>query len=289
VVEIPLPDIEALEKIFRFHLKGDLDQIEISPAAIAARGGTGADCEAWVRRARGSARRAGRDMTLDDLLAAIREGRNALPDDIRDRVSVHEAGHAIAALALGLGEPQSLTIHDWGGATQIAMEPRAMTGADLVKSIAQMLGGREAEMQVFGDFTAGAGGGEYSDLARATKLAAAYEGSFGLGALGPIWLGHPDDLLGVLRLSAIGSRVGAILRHAGKQAKRALIENRAALDRLSKALREASYLDATQVKTAVGAIRKIEIEPLLEKANTEKPRIGGSEAFGAIADQDGRP
>jgi ATP-dependent Zn protease len=265
-VAIPLPDIEALEKIFRFHLKGDLDAIDISPVAIAARGGTGADCEAWVRRARGAARREGKELMLDGLLDAIREGRNALPQQIRERVSVHEAGHAIAAFAVGLGEPQSLTIHDWGGSTLFAGERRAMTGLDIVKGIAQLLAGREAEMLIYGDFTAGAGGGEQSDLAKATTLAAAYEGPFGLGSLGPIWLGEPDQLATPMRLVAFSGKVGEILQHAGAAARRALSENLPALEWLAKALCEASYLDGAQIKKVVGVIRKIEIEPLHAKA-----------------------
>ena len=271
-VEIPLPDIEALEKIIRFHLKGDLHSVDITSAAIAARGGSGADCEAWVRRARGTARRENREMCLDDVIAAIRAGRSALPEHVRTRVAIHEAGHAIVAYALGVGDPQSLTIHDWGGTTRITIEPREMTGADLIGSIAQLLGGREAEKLVYGDATAGSGGGESSDLAQATQLAAGFEGSFGLGSLGPIWLGSPDALLGVLRLSAIGARVSRILHHAGDQARRALIENRPALEFLAKELNDASYLDAKQVKAAVGKIRRVKIVPL-----SDDDAVGGDE------------
>jgi ATP-dependent Zn protease len=209
-------------------------------------------------------------LTVETLLAAIREGRNALPEKIRERVSVHEAGHAIAALSIGLGEPQSLTIHDWGGATIFAGERRAMTGLDIVKVIAQLLAGREAEKLVYGDFTAGAGGGEQSDLARATMLAAAYEGSFGLGSLGPIWLGEPDQLSTPMRLVAFSGKVGEILQHAGAAARRTLIENRPALERLAKALCEASYLDGSQIKKVVGVIRKAKIEPLCANSPAER-------------------
>lgn len=277
-VEIPLPDIEALEKIFRFHLKGDLDTIDISPAAIAARGGTGADCEAWVRRARGAARREDKALNLDGLVATIREGRDALPAPIRERVSVHEAGHAIAAFAVGLGVPQSLTIHDWGGSTLLAGERRAMAALDILKAITQLLAGREAEKLVYGDYTAGAGGSEQSDLARATMLAAAYEGSFGFGSLGPIWLGEPDQLATPMRLVAFSGKVGEILHHAGAAAERALRENRPALERLAKALSEASYLDGAQIKKVVGSIRAIEIEKLCPKPRGDRDDNAGLNA-----------
>jgi ATP-dependent Zn protease len=199
-----------------------------------------------------------------------------LPEQIRERVSVHEAGHAIAALAVGLGEPQSLTIHDWGGSTLFAGERRAMTGLDIIKAIAQLLAGREAEKLVYGDFTAGSGGGEQSDLAKATMLAAAYEGSFGLGSLGPIWLGEPEQLATPMRLASFSGKIGEILQYSGAAARRALSENRPALERLAKALSEASYLDGAQIKKVVGVIRKIEIEPLRPKPRAERGDNVGS-------------
>ncbi len=73
------------------------------PAALAARGGTGADIEAWVRRAKSKARRARRDLVIDDLLAEIRRGeRKALPDALRRSCAKHEAGHIVIGAALGI-------------------------------------------------------------------------------------------------------------------------------------------------------------------------------------------
>jgi len=269
-VRIPLPDVIALAQILRFHLKEDLVDVDLSGAALAARGGSGADCEAWVRRARGEARRAGHALTLDGLVAAIRDGRVRLPDDIRKRVSIHEAGHAVAAVALGLGEPRSLTVHDSGGTTQVKVEPRAMTARDVVAAIAQILAGREAELLQCGEVTAGAGGDETSDLASATKLAAAYEGAFGLGSLGPVWLGAPEELVGPIRLSSIGPQIHDILTHAESEARRALNENRAALIRLAGALYESSYLDAAQIRDAIGPVRKVDVRPLAQQADKRR-------------------
>ena len=70
-----------------------------------------------------------------------------------------------------------------------------MTQTDIMAMIAQLLAGREAELLLSGDASAGAGGAEHSDLAKATKLALGLEGSFGLGSLGPLWLGEPDELV----------------------------------------------------------------------------------------------
>jgi AAA+ superfamily predicted ATPase len=259
IVFIPLPDVEALVKILRFHLKDDVVGADLASAAIAARGSSGADCETFVRRARGEARRAGRALTLDALIAVIRDGRVTLPAPLRERIAIHEAGHAVVAVAFGLGEPQALTIHDTGGSTHVTAEPRAMTAADIVTAIAQLLAGREAELLLSGEATAGAGGRDDSDLARATKLAVALEGSFGLGSFGSVWLGDPDQLLDRPWWPWFGARVDEVLRHAASQARRALIENRAALERLAKALFETSYLDSAQIRAVTGSIRTLKM------------------------------
>lgn len=261
-VSISLPDVEALEKILRFHLKDDLNGVDLTSAAVAARGGSGADCEAWVRRARADARRSGSSMTFDGLIAAIRDGRNKLPPKIRERIATHEAGHAVAAVALSLGEPKALTLHDAGGLTELDVEPRALTSQEIIAGIAQLLAGREAERLVCGDVCAGSGGDETSDLAKATTLAVGLEASYGLGSLGPLWLGQSEHLVASLNHVHLGGKIGDILHHAGSEARRALTENRAALERLAKALLDASYLDATQIRNALGGVRKIVLRPL---------------------------
>jgi ATP-dependent Zn protease len=136
-----------------------------------------------------------------------------------------------------------------------------MTQSDIMAMIAQLLASREAELLLCGDASAGAGGAEHSDLNKATKLALALEGSLGLGSLGPLWLGEPDDLTHPSHRAWFGSRVGEILRHSAAEARRALIENRAGLERLAKALFDASYLDAAQIREALGAVKTIKLQP----------------------------
>jgi hypothetical protein len=40
-----------LRRIFQFHLKDGLAAADLTPVALAAAGGTGADVESWTRRA----------------------------------------------------------------------------------------------------------------------------------------------------------------------------------------------------------------------------------------------
>lgn len=262
VVRISLPDVDALAKILRHFLGSDLGGVDLRPAAIAARGGSGADCEAWVKRAREIARRSGAPMTPSSLIAVIRDGRSELPPLVRRRVAVHEAGHATAAVAFDLGEPKTLNVHATGGVAEVAFEPTALTADDLLREIAHLLAGREAERLVLGNVSAGAGGDASSDLGRATLLAAGLVGSFGLGSLGALWLGAPRDLMASLPLTSLNREVRLILRHAGEEARRALIANRSSLERLAQALFDVSFLDADQIQDALGAVLKIAVRPV---------------------------
>src|ERR1019366_5315714 len=58
----------------------------------------------WLRQARRVARTASRALDLADLLDAVRGGEPELPANVRRLVAHHEAGHAIALLALGIAE-----------------------------------------------------------------------------------------------------------------------------------------------------------------------------------------
>jgi ATP-dependent Zn protease len=86
-IEIPLPDVPALAGILRTHLGNDLAGVDLRPAALAGYGRTGADVERFVREARGLARRAGRAITMDDLLASMHDGAPEWPAELRRRIA----------------------------------------------------------------------------------------------------------------------------------------------------------------------------------------------------------
>lgn len=100
VIEIPLPDKAAREGILRFHLRGDLDGVDLTSVVERTEGMAGAWLEALVRQARRTARRARRDMVLADLMAAL-PTRVPMPASVIAMSAVHEAGHAIIALEIG--------------------------------------------------------------------------------------------------------------------------------------------------------------------------------------------
>ncbi len=247
MIEIPLPDAAALAAIFRAHLGNELSGADLRPIALAARGRTGADVERYVREARGSARRTGGTLTAKMLLDAVTRGRTEPPPDLRRTISYHEAAHAVALSALGAGTPVSLSIDDLGGYSE--NEPACMrdqTRDGLERYLIVLLAGRAAEELLDGEPSAGAGGLEQSDLARATTMAARLECMSGLGRSGLVWIPveSPRDLL--LRPDLYGAVRETLDRAYGK-AKALLAANRTTLDSLAGTLDARGFLDRTEI------------------------------------------
>ena len=244
LIEIPLPDVPALAGILRSYLGRELAGDDLIDVALAGHGGTGADVERWVRDARALARRANRALAKADLVAVVRGERRELPDVVRRRVAYHEAGHAIAILATGSGTPRALSIGDRGGLSQNEPgERRALTRSHLEDHLAFLLAGRAAEMLIYGEGTAGAGGSEGSDLARATALATEMETAYGLGSSGLVYM--PIDPRSQYLLGPeVREAVQKTLDRAHKRAIDLLARNRATLDALARALSASGYLDS---------------------------------------------
>jgi hypothetical protein len=251
-IEIPLPDVPGLIGIFRSHLARDLASADLLPAALAARGHTGADVERWVREARARARRRKETLTIDLLSEIVREGMPALPDEVRRLVAYHEAGHGIANAALGVAKPVSLSIGTGGGGetNSVVEQTRLHTRGEIEEYLISLLAGRAAEEIACGATTAGAGGSENSDLGRATMLALRLESVYGLGETGLAHIpGSPERLL--LMNPQLLAAVQASLDRAYARAKNLLTANRSSLDALATALFERGYLDAAEIETVL--------------------------------------
>jgi ATP-dependent Zn protease len=221
-----------------------------------------------VREARRQARSAGRDITLQDLLAAIRGGAPELPAEVRRRFAYHEAGHAIAALTLGVFEPMAVSIGGTGGLAEIEPGGRVpQTRAHIEGILVFLLAGRAAEQLVFGETTAGAGGSADSDLARATSLALRLETIYGLGSQGLVWLGHEISERDLLRQGPLRTAVHQTLEKARTAALDLLRTHRRSLDALAGALFQEAYLDRDDIRAVLLA------NPLA--ADTAKPAPSG--------------
>ncbi len=126
-ITIERPDTDDLCEIIRFHLKQDLADADLVPLALAARGATGADVEAWVRRGRSLARRQNRSLTADDILREIREHQPDIPTHLRHVTAIHESGHVVVGTILGCYQPDMVWLTHVGGRTSGRLESSLMS------------------------------------------------------------------------------------------------------------------------------------------------------------------
>ncbi|MER0237434.1 AAA family ATPase [Fulvimarina sp. MAC8] len=216
----------------------------------------GADVERVVREARGRARRARRSLTLADLEVVVGSDRKELPMELRRRMAIHEAGHAIVGHVLRLGRVIALSIEDESGGFTASLH-EGDDDADegwLMGRIAELLGGRVAEKLVLGSIATGSGGVETSDLAQATRIAVLLETAYGFGSDRPLTWRSTEWAQGLLlRGGPLAERVEERLRTGEELARTTLEANQPLLTRLADALLAAGTLDADEIAAILGA------------------------------------
>lgn len=258
-VRINLPDRSGREGILRWHLKGQLAGVNLDEILTRTEGWTGATLEQLVRGARRRARRARADLTVGNLLDEL-PVRAKIPDGLRRRTAIHEAGHATMAFHLGAGEIASVSIaadvapvgglQDGGGIVLLDSRLKERTKMQLLDQIAVRLAGMAAEEAVLGDRSAGSGGSQGSDLHTATYLALRLEGSYGLGAtLTYLSSEDEEELFAALRLDRVlQARVDKVLEEQFQRVQQIIEEHRAHLELIAEALLAKGQISGAEVK-----------------------------------------
>ncbi|PDS76376.1 ATP-dependent Zn protease [Rhizobium sp. L43] len=230
------------------------DDEEIAQAllrlATRAMGLTGADIERVVREARLKARREKRRLTYAEIEAGIRGHRPPVPYDVRWRYAIHEAGHAVVHHALRLGSIKGLTIDTKdGGHNALTFATGTPDTVEWYERLlAMLMAGRAAELIVLNNVSAGSGGAEQSDLARATRIALDMEQTLGFSSRYPLlYLEHKDPTAILSRDADLATRVHQRLEFAQARATEVIFENRVVFDRLVRALFDAQALDGDAV------------------------------------------
>ncbi|TPK96984.1 MULTISPECIES: AAA family ATPase [unclassified Mesorhizobium] len=263
-IRIPLPDAEARKGILSFHLGGKLEDSDRALVADRTEGWTGARLEQLVRDARRRARRARREISRNDLQSQLPE-LVTVPDAMLRRNAVHEAGHAVVGLVLGIGELVYVEIKDTfdpsgdeqqrgGGARFDRPFLAERTRQQFLDLIAIGLAGLAAEEVVLGQKGAGAGGAKGSDLHGATLLALQFEASYGLGS-GLTYLSGTTDqeLLVTLHMDGhLRKRVEGVLTAEFARAKSLLEAKRTELARIAENLFAKKRLLADEVRALAG-------------------------------------
>ena len=264
VVEISLPNVEGLERIFGYHLAryqaGDgvlAPDVDAKALAELAFGLTGADVEFFVRGAARRARRENRPVGQNDLVAEITR-RPRRPDSAprltpveMRRVAVHEAGHTVARL-ISSTHGEDLTFASiiprldgtLGFTAAVPTDTRVLTRQMMIERLETVLAGRASEEVVFGadDIGGGAGGGSTScDLAVATNLATLIVCQSGLGDDGFLrWTIHPT--------AEQDEKIDEVISAAYRSIRSRLQTCRALLDSVVAALEEKQELSGKELR-----------------------------------------
>lgn len=220
--------------------------------ARRAVGFSGADIERLVREARQRARREQRMLTYADLDSLLAATRPTMSPEKRRRVAVHEAGHLLLRVLLGVGEVTLVTIEAVGGdafTESIATDGIIETPQACEDYLAVIMGGRAAEQVVYGSALAGSGGSSQSDLAQATRLTTVMEVSLGFGRQHPLLYRDPDHWQTLLRQDArLARRVHARIEKAERRARRLVRQNQDRLDVVVDELLKHGTLEGEQIK-----------------------------------------
>lgn len=229
--------------------------------ALMASGSTGADIERLVRDVRRQTRRQQRSLTWSDLEQALLAGQLKLSEEVRWRNAIYEVGHAIAFCDTGIAEVMTVSIGIGGMGQVVSRQHRhfLQTQDWLMRSIACMLAGRTAELLVFGDTVAGAGGYDDSDLARATDHAVAGETRLGFSDHQPLLYRSVASSINELSLDRhLAERVNARLVTAEAMAKGLLESRRDELIAIAERLKEVGAMTGGEVRALLRTSNKPE-------------------------------
>ncbi|OSI65048.1 hypothetical protein BSZ21_21960 [Bradyrhizobium canariense] len=255
IVEIKPPDLAGIVNIVKFHVDGQLKG-DLTGVAALLQGATAAEIMYAVRGARRAARHAGRPLTVEDLARAA-VPIETIPAARLFRMTVHEAGHAVAASALGLGVVGHVVLRERGGSSGQTVcrfdDADIATRSVLEDRIVATLAGRAAEILFTGAASTGGGGDPASDLGSATIDAAALHASFGMSEH-LLYRGAGADLLQHIALDRdLRDRVEADLRRLDARAARLVADHRAAILAVAERLAERRFLGGDEIEGIVRA------------------------------------
>ena len=272
---VPLPESDERLAILKVHSVGKRmgQDVDLDTMAKATPGMSGADLANLVNEAALFAVRRGsthieridfenaRDRVV---LGASRESL-VLNAEEKRATAYHEGGHAVLATVLPHSDPlHKVTILPRGmalGVTWTLPAERHTYSREFFEDvICKAMGGRVAEMMVFGSLNSGAA----NDLEQATGIARRMVREWGMSdAVGPMaWSGQQQVFLGEDLMTSgreysdetarkIDEEIGRILLEQEKRARVMLEKHRAGLDLVAQSLLDNETIDGAMVSRLV--------------------------------------
>jgi cell division protease FtsH len=264
-VVVDRPDLRGREEILRVHARGVALDPAVQLRTIASRtpGFTGADLENVVneaallaaRKEKNSVTMIELEEAIDRTVAGLERKSRVMSEKDKERVAVHEMGHALVALTSPTSDPvHRVSIIPRGAAAlgmtmQRPLEDRyLLTEPELLDRLAVLLGGRAAEEIVYDNVVST---GAQNDLERATEISRAMVTQYGMSPkVGPLSFGgngmrsaeqrffYPgagselsDDLAAL-----VDEETTRLVNEAHGRARKVLAEHRPFLEQLSEIL-----------------------------------------------------
>lgn len=260
-VHVPKPDVRGRLGILKVHARKTPleDKVDLKVIAQGTPGFSGADLENLVNEASLIAARVDStdvgmihfEKAKDKILMGPERKSMLISEEEKRNTAYHESGHCLVAKLVPETDPvHKITIIPRGHALGVTvLLPEAdrltMTKVGAEGMIAYAMGGRAAEMLVFGQYTTGAG----NDIEKATNIAKKMVCNWGMSEkLGPIALGNSNQEVFLGRemsthesysnslLETIDSEVRGIVTTAYDKAYKILEDNRTILDNMAEAL-----------------------------------------------------
>lgn len=256
VIHFRPPGPEGIASILRHHLDGDLAGTDLALLGTLGLGRTPAQLAAVVKAARRAARAERRALTRDDLVEALAPKPDVDAATLR-RIAVHESGHAVVCLAVGIDElvlVEAIGCVGAWGRTLMRRREGIETRAVVEGRATVNLGGRAAEAVVYGgDCSANSGGDVSSDLAMAMRAVCGLRASMGLGD-SLAYLADPANATALLRMDPILRKaVEADLTRLHASAIDLVGRHRSALDAITEALIARRHLSGEEARAIFDA------------------------------------
>ncbi|WP_406614093.1 ATP-dependent zinc metalloprotease FtsH [Mycoplasma corogypsi] len=274
IITVNLPDVKEREEILKLHAKGKRFNDDVNFERVARRtpGFSGAQLENVINEAVLLSVRENNslitlsiiDEAIDRVMAGPAKKSRTITQEELTLVAYHEAGHAVVGLKVpGGNKVQKITIIPRGqaGGYNLMMpenEKYNYTKQELLSSIASFMGGRAAELLVYGekDITTGAS----DDINKATTIARRMVTEFGMSDLGPIKYmeesGSPFLGKTLAQSSSISNQVSheidlevrKIILEAQNIAQKVISENRQLLELIKTHLLDVETITAEDIE-----------------------------------------